>query len=71
MAQVPLELQFCDGGRYDGDRYYYYTSTEYCPENALHNDSSGSTPGGYCTGDGRMNTNLISQFTVQKTPAVI
>ncbi|KAL7271836.1 hypothetical protein RUND412_005376 [Rhizina undulata] len=42
MTQLEMELHFCDGGRYDGGRYYSYT--DYCPENALRNDTSV-----YCT----------------------
>ncbi|RPB16071.1 hypothetical protein P167DRAFT_570790 [Morchella conica CCBAS932] len=59
MTQVPLELHSCDGGSYDGDRYYNYPSTEYCPENALRNDGSV-----YCTKNSRCN--MILQHVDKK-----
>jgi hypothetical protein len=36
--QLPMELRYCDGGRYDGPQY----TRDYSPECALRDDSSGA-----------------------------
>ncbi|KAI5790172.1 hypothetical protein EDC01DRAFT_657865 [Geopyxis carbonaria] len=47
MEQLPMELRYCDGGRYDDGRFY---STQFSPECALRDDSTV-----YCTGNPRCN----------------
>ncbi|KAA8901717.1 hypothetical protein FN846DRAFT_111428 [Sphaerosporella brunnea] len=46
IEQLPMELRYCDGGRYDGPAY----TRDYSPECALRDDSSV-----YCTKNARCN----------------
>lgn len=39
MEQLPMELRYCDGGRYDGGRSY---ANNLGPECALRDDASGT-----------------------------